>query len=259
MAGKRVLILGGTAEANELAGRLAEIGDCHPVLSLAGRTRQPRRPDVEFRTGGFGGSDGLATYLRDEAFAALIDATHPFAGQITANAHAAAADTRVPYFRLLRPGWVEAKGDHWIRVADAVSGAEALTALRLPADAIVFLALGHRDLEPFAAMNGLRVLLRGVEPVVPPAGFFACETLIARGPFSETEELDLLSDKSVGCIVARDSGGASGYAKLKAARRLDLPVILIDRPRDTSPGSAVESVEAAIVRLRNKLVDKGRS
>lgn len=219
-----VLLLGGTAEARRLAEALLA-DDVAVVTSLAGSVGDLRPPPGEVRFGGFGGTDGLARYLREHGIAAVVDATHPFAARITANAAAACAATSVPLLRLERPSWSErpdAAGWHWV---DSVAAARD-EAGRLGSR--VFLAIGRQSLGEFADWVDRPVVARVIDPpdVVVPASW---ELIRARGPFALDDELVLLRDHAIDVVVTKDSGGLAS-AKLDAAAQLGLPVVVVRRP-----------------------------
>jgi precorrin-6A/cobalt-precorrin-6A reductase len=221
----RVLLLGGTGEARRLAALLAADPDVHVVSSLAGRVREPAMPDGEVRIGGFGGAAGLTEWLRAERIDAVVDATHPFAATITANAAQATRTLGIPLVVLHRPGWQPGPGDDW-HWADDLPGAAAL----LPGlGTRVFLATGRGGLAMFADRDDLWFLLRAVDPLGPPLPPHRV-VVTARGPFDVTGELALLRDHRIDVLVTRDSGGSRISAKLTAARTLRLPVVLIRRP-----------------------------
>jgi precorrin-6A/cobalt-precorrin-6A reductase len=221
----RVLILGGTQEAFQLAERLADVAGIEIVSSLAGRTREPRLPKGEVRVGGFGGAEGLARYLRAERISHLVNATHPFAATISANAVAAAASARIPLMRLLRPAWTARRDDQWIAARDAVEAAE----LCRREGGRIFLTLGSGELAAFADVHNAHFLVRMVDaPDTLPLRDY--RVITARGPFSLPDELRLISEHHIGLIVAKNSGGDATYAKIEAARRMGLPVIMIERP-----------------------------
>ena len=239
---ERVLILGGTEEARRLAAALARDGGFEPVTALAGRTLDPAPVAGTVRVGGFGGPEGLAAHLREEGYAALVDATHPFARQISAHAAQAAEATGVPRLALVRPGWTAQPGDRWIAVADEADAADALAGLGLADGACVFLALGRQRVAGFAAVPGVRFLLRTVDPVEPP--WLGCRVVVGRGPFDEATERAMLAREGVAAIVCRDSGGDSGAAKLAAARALGVPVVMIRRPDPPDPPVAASVADA---------------
>lgn len=219
----RSLILGGTTEASTLARALAEVG-ADAVFSYAGRTDAPVAQPLPTRVGGFGGVAGLVDYLRAEKIGFVVDATHPFAAQMSRNAITACAIAGVPLLGLERAAWRAQAGDNWQQVADF---AGALTALP-EAGARVFLAIGKQNLDGFTAKAN-HYLLRLVDaPKALPLP--DCTVILARGPFDVAGDLTLLRDHRITHIVAKNAGGAGAEAKLTAARNLGLPVILIDRP-----------------------------
>ena len=221
-----MLILGGTGDARRLASLAATAG-FEVISSLAGRTTNPELPEGEVRLGGFGRADGLATYLRAEGVELLVDATHPFADGISANAAEAAVATGVPRLLLERPRWEETPGDRWIRVESAAAAAMALPTLAQR----VFLTIGRQELAAFAHLEHLWFLSRMIEvPAVetrrPPG-----ELLLDRGPFSDDGERALMRAHRIEVLVTRNSGGEETYPKIAAARALRLPVVMIDRPQ----------------------------
>ncbi len=246
MAERRLLILGGTGEALALAEQASRLPDLRVITSLAGRTRKPVMPAGEARIGGFGGADGLAEYLRDTSIDLVVDATHPFAAEISRNAAAARAATGVPLLALTRPAWIPRDGDRWNVVADADAAAAALT----PASR-VFLAVGRGALGPFARADAW-FLVRVIDP--PDAALPLKDyTLIqGRGPFRLNDEKALLEKHRIDIVVAKNSGGEATYAKIAAARALGLPVVMIRRPPATA-GECVASVEEAMAWLGTRL------
>jgi precorrin-6A/cobalt-precorrin-6A reductase len=248
---KRILILGGTTQARQLAERLAPRTDLAVTLSLAGRTAAPAPQPVPVRIGGFGGAAGLAAWLGAEAIDLLIDATHPYAARISANAAEAATLAQVPLLTLDRPAWVAVDGDRWTEVTDMPAAVQALgTAPRR-----AFLALGRNELAPFAAAPQHFYLIRSVDPVEPPLAVPHAVYLTERGPFEEADERELLAEHHIDVIVAKNSGGAATYGKIVAARSLGLPVIMLARPaRPQVPAAA--SVEEALVRLDHVLTSE---
>jgi precorrin-6A/cobalt-precorrin-6A reductase len=223
---KSVLILGGTAQARALAEKLAGRADLSVTLSLAGRTAEPLPQAVPVRSGGFGGSEGLAAYLRAERVDALIDATHPYAAIISANAARAAEIAHMPLLALRRPPWERQAGDNWVEVATVEDAVQALgeTPLR------VFLTLGRKELAPFATAPQHVYLVRSVDPVDPPLAVPHASYLTARGPFTEQDDRALLETHGIEMIVVKNSGGAATYGKIAAARALGIPVVMLKRP-----------------------------
>jgi len=234
-----ILILGGTAEARDLACELNGRGE-QVVTSLAGRVAQPRLPAGDVRIGGFGGPDALAAWLREHGTAAVIDATHPFAERISASAAAACAGAAVPLLRLERPGWSERPGDRWTWVDDLDSAAQAMSALGERA----FLTTGRQGLGAFATTEAW-CLIRCVDPPGPPLPA-RHEVILDRGPYALASERELLDRHRIDVVVTKDSGGTHTVAKLDAARQRGLPVILVRRPARPSDIDAVATVDAAL-------------
>lgn len=233
----RVLILGGTAEARELAARLHDAG--RPVVSsLAGRVAQPRLPAGEVRVGGFGGPDALAAWLCDHSVTAVVDATHPFAERISDSAARAAPAAGVPFVRLERPGWTAQPGDDWLRVASLEEAAAAIDGAR------VFLTTGRQGLPAFAQLDAPWFLIRCVDPPDPPLPPRHA-LLLDRGPYTLERERALLAEHEIDVLVTKDSGGDHTAPKLRAARERGIPVIVVDRPpRPDVP--TVPTVEEAL-------------
>jgi precorrin-6A/cobalt-precorrin-6A reductase len=235
----RVLILGGTAEARELAAALAGRGDVEFVSSLAGRVSRPRLPVGRVRVGGFGGPEQLARWLRDNGIGAVVDATHPFAAGIRRSARLAAPASGARLLRLERPGWTEAAGDRWHRVGDFAAAAERAAALGTR----IFLTIGRQNLDAFARVPDRWFLARVVDPPdsVPPA----MAVLRSRGPYTVAGETALMREHRIDVLVTKDSGGALTEAKLTAARALALPVVVVERP-PASDTPAVPDVDGVL-------------
>ena len=223
----RVLVLGGTTEARQLYGLLErQAARFHTTVSLAGVTRAPVLPALDVRIGGFGGAEGLREWLVAQRIDAVVDATHPFATRISGNAVRACTQARVPLLRVERPGWTPVAGDRWAIVPDMEAAARALgTAPRR-----VLLTVGRKDLLSFAAAGPHDWLLRSVDRPdgsLLPTG---CRVLLARGPFDEAGEAALLRHERIDVVVTKNSGGSATYAKLAAARRLGVAVVMVARP-----------------------------
>ena len=237
---ERLLLLGGTREAVELARALAGNPRVETTYSLAGRTRRPASVPVPVRTGGFGGSAGLAAYLRDEKIGLVVDATHPYAATMSTHAALACERESVPRLVLHRPPWAPELRDRWVDVPDAERAVRALPALGKRA----LLTVGSRELAPYIQEKSVAFVVRAVEPpsiALDPARF---EVVLARGPFDVESERRLLESRAIDVIVSKNSGGTAAHAKLAAARALELPVVMIARP-SPPPGPRVETVAAA--------------
>ncbi|MFC4945204.1 cobalt-precorrin-6A reductase [Pseudonocardia sp. GCM10023141] len=238
----RVLLLGGTAEARELAAALVAEPGVAVTSSLAGRVRDPRLPVGDVRVGGFGGVAAMTDALAD--FDALVDATHPFAAEITGNAALAARAAGVPITVLHRPGWTAGPGDDWHPV-DTLSAAAAL----LPdLGSRPFLTIGRQGLSAFSGLR-LWCLARAVDPpgpVVPPR----MHLLLDRGPFTVDGERALLAEHAIDVLVTKDSGGVATAPKLTAARERGIPVVVQQRPPLPAGVAVVSTVAAALAWVR---------
>ena len=234
-----LLVLGGTAEARELAAALDERG-IQTITSLAGRVSKPRLPAGETRIGGFGGPDALSRWLADHGIAAVIDATHPFAERISASAAQAAPAAGVDLLRLERPGWTERPGDRWHWVDDLDAAAVLLPRLGTR----VLLTTGRQGLAAFADTSDAWFLIRCVDPPDPPLPP-SHEVLLDRGPYALAGELRLIDEHGIDVIATKDSGGEHTVAKLDAARERQLPVVVVRRPaRPATP--TVTTVDEAV-------------
>ncbi len=242
----RVLILGGSSEASALARALAGDGRFAPTLSLAGRTRAPVLPPVPARIGGFGGVAGLVAWLRAQGAGAVVNATHPFAARMSANASAACAATGTPLLRVLRPEWCPQPGDDWRVVPDMAAAARRLG----DAPRRVLLTVGRQDLAPFAAAPQHDYVIRSVD--APPKDALPPRAVVisARGPFAEAGERALLRAHAIDILVTKNAGGDATEAKLAAARALGLPVVMVARP-PAVPGGTVPDVAAALAWLED--------
>ncbi|MET9084296.1 cobalt-precorrin-6A reductase [Streptomyces sp. NPDC004237] len=239
-----VLILGGTAEARELAAALAPRPGVRVTTSLAGRVTRPGALPGEVRVGGFGGAAGLAGWLRERQVDALVDATHPFAETISANAARAAAETGIPAVVLRRPGWRPGPGDRWHPVASLAAAADLLPRF----GPRVLLTTGRLGLSAFAHLTDRHFVVRSVEPPEPPLPPHT-EVLLARGPFTVADETALLRENLIDVLVTKDSGGAATAAKLTAARESGLPVVVVRRPPLPDGVTAVPDVAGVLERL----------
>jgi precorrin-6A/cobalt-precorrin-6A reductase len=242
-----LLILGGTEEAYALAEALAGRADLAVTSSLSGATRDPRLPAGVHRIGGFGGVEGLRNWLVAERVALVVDATHPFALQITAQAHKAAAGAGCRYLRLERPAWQPGPGDRWHLVADLPVAIEQLQKLGAKR---VFAALGARAVPQLGGV-AMRFVVRGIEPPAAVPENVVWQS--GRGPFTVADERLLLEAHGIDALLCRDSGGVAGRAKLEAARALELPAVLVEHPR-ALVSDAVGSVASALQAIDSLLL-----
>ena len=245
----RVLIIGGIGDAVELAAKVANIPGIEAISSLAGRTREPATPVGNVRIGGFGGVAGLVTYLREMQIDILIDATHPFANQISENAAAATQEVGIPRLMVIRPAWEKLKDDYWLEVENNLAAAAVLAnqANR------VFLTIGRQEIATFAHLQEIWFLMRMIDPprpdVVVPPGLILCD----RGPFSLENEQEILLKYNIDTIVSKNSGGNATYPKIIAARKLGIKVVMVNRP-PVPPGEQVADVESAVQWLLKQLI-----
>ena len=252
---KKILILGGSSEAFSLAETLENNTDYKVISSLAGRTSIPRKPAGTYRTGGFGGSEGLVKYLTDENIHAIIDATHPFAEKITINASLAAKKTNCPIIHISRPEWQKQKNDNWIEVPTMQEAAKVIDAEHTPC----FLTIGRLELSTFINRNDIQFLCRAIEPPKNtdpikqsnrnpknedewPDNF---KFIYAKGPYNYQDEKKLIKEHGIKCIVTKNSGGEKAKAKLDVAKDLNIPVIMIKRP-PSPKGLIVKKTEDAL-------------
>ncbi len=250
MPARKVLVLGGTAEAASLAAELlARAGDrIDLVSSFAGRVEGLRPPPGKVRIGGFGGVDGLAAYIRDEAVDLLVDATHPFADRMSRNAREAAERTGVPRLLYWRPSWPRHPLDRWIEVDGIDAAAHALRHLGHR----VWLTVGGTDLLPFAQLKDRWFLVRVIDAARTPSPLADCTVIEGRGPFSLENERSLIRHHRIEVVVSKASGGPATYAKIEAAREADLPVVMVRRPLPEA-GDQVETVADAVAWVTTRL------
>lgn len=259
---KNILILGGSNEGFLLAEQLNDDIRFNCVSSLAGRTSLPKKPVGEYRTGGFGGPDGLANYLKTENIHALIDATHPFAINISKNASLAATIANCPLIQIIRPAWQKTEQDNWLEVSSMEQAANILTAAHSP----VFLTIGRLELAAFRNRTDLQMIARAIEPAKkndpdksklaglnsePESWPLNISFIYAKGPFNYNAEKELIQKHNIKSIVSKNSGGEKAKAKLDIARDLKIPVIMINRQQQQTQQhtQTVSSVKEAIIWL----------
>ena len=247
---KHLLILGGTAEA---AALVAATGDrfgarLTVTTSLAGRRLTPRAGLGQLRIGGFGGAAGLAGWLQTEKVDMVVDATHPFAGTISANARQACDTTGISRLILTRPSWDAGPDDRWREVADFAAAASALSGI----GSRVFLSVGSQKLQAFSQLRGVHLVVRMIDAPQEPLPLVSYSVILGRGPFTEDAELGLLRREKIDAVLSRNSGGVSTYAKIVAARRLALPVVMI-APPPIETGPCTIDQEGALQWISEKL------
>jgi precorrin-6A/cobalt-precorrin-6A reductase len=251
-----LLILGGTAEAARLVDALHDrFGpELAVTTSLAGMTRAPRALPGSVRVGGFGGADGLADWLRAHHVGFVIDATHPFASQMSANVREACDAVSLPRLSFVRAPWTAADGDNWRNVSNLDTAAALLPDLAKR----VFLSIGSARLDLFSGLRNVHLVVRMIDSPEKPLPLADYSVILARGPFDEAAERKLLCDERIEAVVSRNSGGAATVAKIKAAKALGLPVVMISPPvRET--GECVESLEGALKWITKRIEEARRA
>lgn len=240
----KVLLLAGTAEARALSHALDALVDVDVVVSLAGRTAAAADHGGTLRVGGFGGVDGLEAYLVHERFDAVVDATHPFAERMSVHVARAVRRAGTPLARFERPQWRAQVGDRWTEVADADAAARAVVALGATR---VLLTIGRTGLDAFRSLDHVHFVVRSIE-TVDQQQLANLSSIRARGPFTVADEVALLERHAIDAVVTKNSGGDD--AKLVAARTLDIPVVMIERPL-RALCATVDNVEDALRWLRS--------
>ena len=251
----RVLLLGGSTEASVLARLIAEQPEFEAILSLAGRTQNPKPAPVGTRSGGFGGVAGLASYIRRERIHAVVDATHPFAARISANAVAACEQSGCTLIAIERPAWQPQPGDNWTSVPNVASAIAALG----PAPRRVLTTIGRQQLHELEAHPHHHYIIRVIDPPDAPLRLPGFTLIATRGPFTVDDDIALLEREKIDIVVAKNSGGDAAVSKLVAARALSIPVVMVARP---PPGGArtVPSPAAALewlLALHGARTDRG--
>lgn len=239
-----ILILGGTSEARQLCCALESLGLDHITFSLAGVTASALPVPAKTRSGGFGGIEGLATWLERTGIDLVIDATHPFAAQMSHHAVAATTRLAIPLIRLVRPPWRAGAGALWRHVPAIDAVPHALG----PAPRRVFLTTGRKDLDPFINTPH-HYLLRSIDPPTGPLPR-GTTLLLGRGPFTLEDELSLFREHRIDCLVTKNAGASATAPKLEAARQLGVDVIMVDRPV-LPPAEECETLETALNRVRD--------
>lgn len=221
-------------------------------MSLAGRVATHKPQPIPVREGGFGGSDGLADYIRHKGFTHVVDATHPFAAQMSENAIAACASAGTELTAFTRAAWSQVSGDRWTHVPSI----EAANAALSGDGRRVLLAIGRMHLNQFFDTPQHFYLLRLVDEPTAPLPFPDHAVIVARGPFDLDADLALLRDHNIDLVVSKNAGGSGSYAKIEAARQLGIDVVMIQRPEIT-PRRELHTVEAVMKWVQGHTSDLG--
>lgn len=236
-----LLLLAGSGESRAIAQALAQRAGGEVTASLLYPSRTHGPLPVPTRLGRFGGEAGLAQFLRDEQITAVLDATHPFANQISGRAARVCAQLQVPYALVLRPQWQAEPGDPWTEVAD-----EAAVGDLLSPGQRVFTTTGRATLERLVHGSDAQFLVRQLENRAPSDTMPNVQYIAGKGPFSVADEMENLTRLNIDVLVAKNSGGLPSRTKLDAARALGIPVILIARPTPPADVLILETVTAAL-------------
>jgi precorrin-6A/cobalt-precorrin-6A reductase len=250
----RVLLLGGSTEASALAKLLAQDGRFETTLSLAGRTASPRAQPVVTRTGGFGGAEGLARYLRQERIDVLVDATHPFAAQMSRNAIEAASATGTPLLAVERPAWQPQPGDNWTLAPDMAAAVQAIGS----APRKVFSGIGNLALAELQAAPQHTYVIRLIDLPKGPLALPNIVFIQARGPFTAEDDIRLFREHGIEVVLTKNAGGDATVSKIEAARALGLPVAMVQRPF-IPPRLTVATAEEAIIWLTQRWNSRSQS
>ncbi len=237
-----LLLLAGTGDARRISEQLQ---GQDVIASLAGATRKPDPLPVKTRHGGFGGADGFTDYLTDNTITAVLDATHPYASEITARSAKICQAHGIPFLQFLRPGWTPEPGDNWTEIAQEEDAAE-----HIKPGSTVFLGTGRQTLERFSNLVGCKVICRQIDPPTGPFPFVGGEFLIGRPPFSIEDEMTLFQARQIEWLIVKNAGGAASRTKLTAANRLGIPVLMLGRP-EQGDWATVDTVEAAVDWVRS--------
>lgn len=244
----KILILGGTVEGRTLAH---EIAHTHPTIdfitSLAGATTSTPNVAGDVRIGGFGGTDGLSTYLKEQNIDALIDATHPFATTITDHAVKACSHVGIDYLRLERPQWIVPTEADVVFVPDAAEAARLVARTSSSA----FLTIGRKDLSEFQGLGKTKLLVRAIEAPDENIRLDNATFVTARPPFALKDEIALMQEHQIDTLISKASGGEGTRAKLDAAAKIGARIILLRRPPPPD-GERVFSVDEALAWILKK-------
>lgn len=244
--GSHLLLLAGSAEGRDIAGRIFAAGAPRTLVSLARPPRHSGMAGLPLRIGGFGGAEGFSRLLDEQRITAVLDATHPFAQRISARSLALCRAAGLPFAQVLRPPWRPGPGDDWTEVADTAEAAR-----RTPAGARVFATTGRGLLDGLAGLRGGTLFLRQLGAGArPPAAVKGVVTVPGEGPFSVEDEIALFRDLAIDALVVKNSGGQASRSKLDAARALGLPVFLLRRPPPLD-APRLETVDQAMAWLES--------
>ena len=239
----KILIIGGTSESNKLEDSLSDT--FIPILSLQGNTEKPRLGNYANRIGGFGGIEGLKSYLLGESIDAVVDASHPYSRQISKNVLAATQELNIKLYQLHRPAWKKVPSDSWFEVSSF--GEASFMANNLPRDSRIFLTIGKKNLEIFEKSNNW-MMFRTIDKYQK---FISKgkKYLVGRGPFRLVSELINMRNNKITHLITRNSGSRETYAKIQACRILNIPIIMVGRENDDAAkkNSSIDNIKANLL------------
>jgi len=250
----RILVLAGTIDARNVIEELtkAEVCITATVTTGLGKSFLNRYKNVDVREGKLT-LEGMIDLMNEIKAVCLVDASHPFAKDASLNAIEACKRLSVPYLRYERPETANCD-ENVIRVKDFKEAAERLEAFK----GNIFLAIGSNKLEFFTRI--LDYKRRMFVRVLPDSkvlekceslGFDAGSIIALKGPFSIEMNTEMLKYCKASVMVTKDSGSSGGNEeKISAARMLNIPVIMIERPC-LCYGCEVSTIEGVTAFVRN--------
>lgn len=246
-APSKILVLAGTREARKLIELLATMSEYEVIASLAGVTKNPADLGGNTRTGGFGGADGLADYLQAQDIAAVVDATHPYAAQMSRNAVEAAERLEIPLLRFERAPWEKTSGDTWHQVESVETALDLM-----PAHAKVFFAAGAKVAAPLKQRPDLTFVIRTLNAPDDVDALLNAEYIEGLPNADWFAEREFFKKQKLDWVISKNSGGAASYGKIRAARELGLPVAMIKRP-ETPCSIQCTSTDEVLTKLQETL------
>ncbi len=245
-----LLLLAGTGEARQIANALHQAGYTDVIASLAGATRHPKPLPVPIRIGGFGGADAQKEFIINKGISAVVDATHPFANQISLRTSALCQSLDLPYVQLLRDPWHPEPEDRWVPVKTGAAAKD-----NIPSGSTVFLAVGRQTLLEFEGLRKCTLICRQIDAPEGPFPFENGRFLVGQPPFSVEDELELFKKLKIDWLAVKNAGGAASKTKLTAAQKLGIPVLMLERP--IQPGAPkLRTVEEALTWIEQQVPAK---
>ena len=237
-----VLLFGGTTEGRRLAEWLAAEG-WQVTLCVAteyGARLAPDRPEIRVSARRLDRS-GMRELMGGRPYVCVVDATHPYAVEVTENIRAAAEEAGLAYRRLLRTSDGE---DECHKAGNMAEAAKML--LEMPGN--VLLTTGSKELAPFAVPELVERCYPRVLPMPDSLehclalGFPPAHIICMQGPFTKELNTAMLRQFHIRTLVTKDSGGYGGFsAKAEAAREAGCALLVVERPRRET-GETMEEI-----------------